>query len=818
MANVMLSALDKFYRWIEARPQYRRIIVIAALLAIMALGIYIRAIPALKWGLELHGNDPWIEYWQANYTYTHGPLAWYTLTPDNPDTRAFWYPWGRDFVHSSYPGLPIWTGTTYHIVKYTGLSLKDWVALQPLLFAALTVIAAFLAVREITDGSDVAGLLAALFYALVPAASDRTIVGFVEKEGIAFFFVFLFIYFYSKYVKAYERGADRRARIKYMVLTALTMAAVGWFWGGYLYILGSFVVYLVLYPFFMRGRLKLDFLYDNVVIVLLSMVFVTAAPKFLQTLGFYPPRPSVGLLYLVALIAPFIYYVLQEAAGNGRVPSAVKSIVKPLVRSLGVKGTYFTLLLVVGIAGIAAIAVGAVSFSPRYAWALGLRGIIKVPPIVESVEEHQPALVAHGLLGVLDTWGGALHPLFFASALALALLGIVYLLYIDRPDRLYLALAFAVAFYAYMNVTYFEAAAASFGILVASIFAWWVLKHFVPSPSELVRQKRGRVSFRQKNSYRVLFGIYFILAMVALAYSGYTLIDQHSRMIPSIMAGGAPIADRNDAWYDLIKFIKENTSKDALIVTWWDYGYWITVNTGRKTLADGATLNSTQISILGRILTAKNETEAIELLKKLHAPVNDTYILFYDVFYYVPGKIVSQITRQQFTQDYAMWPVNPCRLMVGLVDIPKSIWMIRIGGRNVGDYFYLYHDRVGAIRSLYGCSNLQYMVSPRFDDPNNLGLIYKLMVHGIWNIKGHSNTGNSYGFIWMTGDLQTNPVDNVFKQLQTSLGLKYMIEVNGIKVINPPTLKHFKPYYILVEPYYHHANLVVVIFLYKVVF
>ena len=812
MASVVFHYLDRFYSWLDKNPRYRRIITLVLLVAIMALAVYIRAIPAMKWGLELHGNDPWIEYWQANYTYTHGLLSWYTLTPDNPATHEFWYPWGRDFVHTSYPGLPIWTAATYHIVKYTGLTLKEWVALQPLVFAALSVITAFLAVKELADGSDLAGLLAALFYALIPAASDRTIVGFVEKEGIAFTFVFLFIYFYSKYVKIHRSGTPLKKRLIYITATALAMAMVGWFWGGFLYVLGSFIAYLVLYPLFSRERVTLEFLKENMLIVVLSMIFVTAAPKYLVVLGFYPPRPSVGLLYLAAFIMPLFYYLFQEAERDKRYPLFLRRV----VRKLGVKTAYFTLLVVVGIAGVAAIAVGAVSFSPRYVWALGLRGIIKVPPIVESVEEHQPALAANGLLGVLNTWGGMLHPLFFASGLAAALLGIVYLLYIDREDRLYLAIAFALAFYAYMNVTYFEASAASYGILVAALFTWWLAKKFLPTRVELARRKKGIVTARYKASYRALFAVYFILIMVNLAYSGYVLIEQHGRMIPSIAAGGAPITDRNDAWYKLIDFIKKNTSKDALIVTWWDYGYWVSVLTGRRTLADGATLNSTQISILGRILTAKNETEALELLRELDAPVNDTYILVYDVFYYHPSAAVSAALHVNLNTEYAMWPANPCRFMVGLVDIPKSIWMIRIGRRDLGDYFYLYHDRMNAFNSLYGCRNLEYVISPRFDDPDNEGLIYKIMVHGVWSIKNYY--GHTYGFVWPTGDVQKEPVDNVFKQVQRSLGVKYMVEVNNVKVVNPPALKHFKPYYIVVEPFYNYRGIAVVIFLYKVVF
>ena len=39
-----------------------------------------------------------------------------------------------------------------------------------------------------------------------------------------------------------------------------------------------------------------------------------------------------------------------------------------------------------------------------------------------------------------------------------------------------------------------------------------------------------------------------------------------------------------------MQWLRENTPKDAVIASWWDYGYWISTLGERKTLADNATL------------------------------------------------------------------------------------------------------------------------------------------------------------------------------------------------------------------------------------
>ena len=48
-----------------------------------------------------------------------------------------------------------------------------------------------------------------------------------------------------------------------------------------------------------------------------------------------------------------------------------------------------------------------------------------------------------------------------------------------------------------------------------------------------------------------------------------------------------------------MRWLKENTHEDAVVAAWWDYGYWISTLSERKTLADNATILDWQIRKIG---------------------------------------------------------------------------------------------------------------------------------------------------------------------------------------------------------------------------
>jgi len=65
---------------------------------------------------------------------------------------------------------------------------------------------------------------------------------------------------------------------------------------------------------------------------------------------------------------------------------------------------------------------------------------------------------------------------------------------------------------------------------------------------------------------------------------------------PTILNGGSSYTDfSSNDWIEATNWLKENTPKDSIIASWWDYGYWITTLGDRTTLVDNSTLIDWQI-------------------------------------------------------------------------------------------------------------------------------------------------------------------------------------------------------------------------------
>src|SRR5437773_12515223 len=61
--------------------------------------------------------------------------------------------------------------------------------------------------------------------------------------------------------------------------------------------------------------------------------------------------------------------------------------------------------------------------------------------------------------------------------------------------------------------------------------------------------------------------------------------------------------------------MNNNLPSTTVVFAWWDYGYWISVNTGLHTLADNGTGNLTQIQIIATGLML-NESMGVNLLRQ----------------------------------------------------------------------------------------------------------------------------------------------------------------------------------------------------------
>jgi len=74
----------------------------------------------------------------------------------------------------------------------------------------------------------------------------------------------------------------------------------------------------------------------------------------------------------------------------------------------------------------------------------------------------------------------------------------------------------------------------------------------------------------------------------------------------------------DDAWWDTLVHLRDTTSPDAIVDTWWDYGHWAKYVAERRVTMDGASLRTHIPYWLARALLAPTEHEALGILRMLN--------------------------------------------------------------------------------------------------------------------------------------------------------------------------------------------------------
>jgi dolichyl-diphosphooligosaccharide--protein glycosyltransferase len=756
------------------------------LLLAVILGVLIRTSSFALNGYEFFEFDSYIEYWQAMYVYEKGPLAWYTLTRENNDTHVFWHPWGRDFIYTSYPFLPMWIGTTYHLIRHLGLDLKQWAAIQPVFFAVIAIIMAFLATREVLE-SNIAGIIASYLFAVLPSAVERTVIGYVEKEGVASVFIFLFIYLYIKALKTLRTSG--RGWFKHVVFSALSLALVGWLWGGYVFLLGTLVFFIVLSPLIIPRHLNKQLVYANFTLVVLSMLFVIPSTSIARTLGLNPPSLK-GLAWplLIGAAAPVGYYY-------ARVEYKRLRLKKPLITPT----KYVAILTLIAVGGIALSAIGLLPIGGRLAWALGLR-FIQVTPLVESIAEHQSPLSSYAtFLRMLHAWGVFFYPLVLFSPLVLSVLGALYLLYKSDPEKAFIAMGFGVAFYAYLNAVYMIGAASYFGVLVTAAILDYVVKKAFPYEPPPVKQRkkvhRPRTTTRPSRFTRFLALLALLVVIANTSYTAHTEYSMNSNIVYTFRAGVSDLSYYSDSWYKAVEVMRGEMPRDALVISWWDYGYGVTVAGEKSSVADGSTINETQIGIIGLLLTSSSTEQAVYLARLLGAKPNKTYLM-----------IIEGVVVYEENESITISPLILARGFPGLVDWPKSLWMIRIGNgvvpqlREAGvNVSFVQTERFFRLYQFAQDS----LIAPKLDDPEKTPLIYKIIVDAA--LYWAEQRGKKGRFSWYTGTeefLDYSTMESIRNQLR--INITYRVRVAQETWIEERPLagdNHIKPFRVVIEPF-----------------
>ncbi len=613
----------------------RTILLTLALVAVFSIALSLRIYPA-KYGYYLHEYDPYFDYYATNHLVEGvkaNGLAGFVEYFRWRDYST-WFPEGRNVAASSQVGLHFAGAILYLIateIFNIQISLYDFLVILPVYLGAFTTLIMFLLGKRFAGAGG--GLLTALFFATSPPLLMRGSLGWFKSEPLALFLAlsatYLFLTIYDSKIKM--KGVIWRAS-----LAGILLGYANTCWGGAQYfgiVFGLFFIIAALLKFDLEKTT-----YSGGLLVSFTLIFSSIFPR---------PGPSfilnpIGMLLIVGYLFSLITYRLTLIEDKMFLRSSLKAV--------------FTLLL----AGLLVVSFGAISaVSARY-FTVVYPFQRTADPLIESVAEH-----------FVPT-----HLEYFSSygvLLFLAILG-VYIAFRRRSPATVLALILGISGVYIASsfsrlMVYSTLALAILGAIGLVELSSSVLKsHKVAGKKTFLHEVRSDV----KIFYSILLIGLLTLPMVYPV--GASWRDAADQPVSIANAGTSFKADLPD-WREALAWIKDNTPEDAVIIAWWDYGYWITVMGNRTTLADNATINSTKIAQIARLFMS-DETQAASLLKDMLRDPKDLGKLR-------PGYIVAFVAGQRFSSQGFEYYV-----LGGGGDESKKQWFIRIGGLDITQFLY----------------------------------------------------------------------------------------------------------------------------------
>ena len=637
---------------------------------VFVVAVAIRAY-AGKYGFYLNEFDPYYDYYAANHIVTlaqqHG--LWYALF-NNPagcgpsvltschtqqgyfywhDIQT-WFPYGRNVAATSQDGLQVGGAVLYLIANgIFGLqiSLYDFLILLPVFLGALTAVAFYFLMRRIAG--EAAGLFSALMIAVSPPLIERGNLGWYKSEPLA---ILLFVLSAYLVLTLFDKERNMKSRIFRGLLAGFLTGYANTAWGGGDYFTAAFGLLLVLLPF-----INVDLASFTPAAVSFSAATILTSATF--------PRPGVEIVTNpvgLAMIGGTVFLLLAQWA-------------KTWVRPAEYRRTLIKFLFGFALGGLAVVSFGLVGgISVRYLSAIA-PWARSGNALVESVAEH---FVPTGQ----D---------YFTSYLILMSFGFAGAVIAFRRRSVQMTFALLIG----VTGLYFSAAfsrllvygSLALGLLAGIGFAELMFALVKPSTTPLVKKKP---TYSTRNEMKVVFSV-AVIALIAIpagtfwipnpiqcTTSNTLFCDQSPADSAVSIANGATTYSRSpfDDWTQTLAWMRQDTPTDAVMISWWDYGYWIAVVGNRTSAADNSTINGTRIAQIGQMFMS-NVTQAAKIVKDI-AGDRPAYVAIF-----ITGSIVQISSGSQY---YILQVPAGGGFTTGGGDESKKQWFIRIGGLNESEF------------------------------------------------------------------------------------------------------------------------------------
>lgn len=670
--TVQSKVASALSRILEALGNTRFVIAVILLLA-FTITLLARLVP-LHWGTYLNEFDPFYEYYlsvqmlkNGNGSFLGGVAWWYHWWLENPKPRdtLFWAPNGRDLRGSSQPGAAFFTVAAYELLRDLGFNVDLYFihGISVPIGAALAVFTAYLLGKELKD--ERAGILSAVLISLSWAYMYRTNYG-AKHEGFAIPFMLLGFYLFLV--------AYRRKSLSLSVLAGLSLGMTVLSWGGYMYPWNFIALVSLAWLLFHPNDKALAKVY--IVSNLVTTLFVATTPRFgpntafLSAIGFLPLATT---LYSAFLIIGF---------------SRMKSISPSKLEKIGV-GLLVALVVFFAIAYVT----GITSLISGRILAVVLPTIRE--PGVTTVAEH-----------AVPSWNQLFDD--FQSSLVFGIFAVYLYARRFKSDfkAAFTSLYFATSLYFSSSIVRLILLLSPAIAVVASMGLVELFDRLLDLTSHVPLRRR------EKSVSPALIALAMIILLLLFSPSILgSKIPVYSHQPALILTSSVPMIDYNYQymdWLSALEWIKLNVPRDATIATWWDYGYWISVNTDRKTTCDNATIDTKQIQ---RIATAFMSDE--DTARKIFKELNVTYVVVFE-----PLQAIQLSTGVNVY--FSM--IHPA--LGG--DMAKSPQMLKWIGLDAGKYIYGYNNGSYAYLDL-GNNQRIYLLLPVATPQGLNATLYKMI-------------------------------------------------------------------------------------------
>jgi len=529
---------------VEKSSHYLRYLLIIGILVIsFSLSFMLRAQP-LEYGFELNEFDPFFNYRATQFMVENGLPSYLEWNDD-----LSWHPYGRDISATSQVMLHTSAATLYQIFGL-GSSLYDFTIIFPVVVSSLTAIVIFAIVRTI--GGTTAGLFASLFFAVSPIIILRGSIGWFKSEPLGLFYGLLAVYLLISGIKS-DKGKVSVAKMAGAgILLAFGLAS----WGGIQFFILPIGLFFLALPFLRK---------DNKFIIWTSVIFTSV---FFLVTGLYE---RTGFAFISNLSGFFL------------IGCTVFLVACIIIRRISKAQLRNGLVLLGGaiIAGIAIVSSGVIGLpSFRYLNAAN-PFLITTDMLTDSVSEHATTTIdiSFYFLSILMVFAGIGAWLLFQKK-------------VNHSLKIKGEMAAFALIIGFLGI-YFSSAFIRlevFGTISVVILSSIGISILI---SKILKEGHKPASAVTKISFLAIIVALLTVPMVYPEQVNWS--NNNAGAPPTILNSGTQFNLSTNDWADSMQWLRENTPKDAVIASWWDYGYWISTLAERKTLADNSTLLDWQI-------------------------------------------------------------------------------------------------------------------------------------------------------------------------------------------------------------------------------